>query len=371
MLDLDCQWPFRSYSLVMADPLLREYRPEPALRVAATAVDRPCVPVVDAHNHLGRWLASWVGHAGAWTVEDPGALVDLMDELDIAAIVNLDGRWGAELNANLDRYDRAHPGRFATFCHVDWAALARGAAPERLAASLHESADRGARGLKVWKDLGLDVRDADGRLVLPDDPRLAPVWEAAGAAGLPVLIHTADPIAFWAPLDARNERLEELGRHPEWWHGHGGVPPYERLLEALAALVAAHPGTTFIGAHLASAAEDLARVDALLTALPNLHVDISARIGELGRQPRAARRLIERHPTRVLFGTDAFPPSARAYRLYFRALETADEHFAYGTEPDDPWPQGRWRISGLDLPPELLAAVYSENARRLIQIGNA
>jgi predicted TIM-barrel fold metal-dependent hydrolase len=186
-----------------------------------------------------------------------------------------------------------------------------------------------------------------------------------------VLIHTADPIAFWAPLDARNERLEELTRHPEWWLRERDVPPYERLIEALAGLVAAHPGTTFIGAHVASAAEDLARVDALLTALPNLSVDISARIGELGRQPRAARRLIERHPSRVLFGTDAFPPSARAYRLYFRALETADEHFAYGHEADDPWPQGRWRISGLDLPPDTLTAIYSSNAKRLIRIGDA
>ena len=352
-------------------PQLGAYRPEPALRVRETAVERARVPAVDVHNHLGRWLASWVGRAGDWTVADPTALVALMDELRVAAIVNLDGRWGAELEANLDRYDRAHPGRFATFCHVDWAALARGEAPERLAASLRESADRGARGLKVWKDLGLGVRDADGRLVLPDDPRLAPIWDAAGAAGLPVLIHTADPVAFWAPLDDRNERLEELTRHPEWWHGHGAAPTYERLLEALAALVAAHPGTTFIGAHVASSAEDLARVDALLTALPNLYVDISARIAELGRQPRAARELIARHPTRVLFGTDAFPPSASAYRLYFRALETADEHFAYGTEPDDPWPQGRWRISGLELPPPLLAAVYADNARRLIRFDDA
>ena len=353
----------------MSEQRLHDYRPEPALRVPVTAVDRPRLPVVDAHNHLGRWLAGWTGQAGDWVVQDPAALVALMDALDVAAIVNLDGRWGDELEANLDRYDRAHPGRFATFCHVDWSALERGAAADELAATVRESAERGARGLKVWKDLGLGVRDADGRLVLPDDPRLAPIWQAAAAAGVPVLIHTADPVAFWAPLDGRNERLEELTRHPEWWYGGGGLPSYERLIDALATLVRAHPDTTFIGAHVASAAEDLARVDALLGELPNLHVDISARIGELGRQPRAARRLIERHPTRVLFGTDAFPPTARAYHVYFRALETADEHFAYGVDDDDPWPQGRWRISGLELPPAVLAGVYADNARRLIRIG--
>jgi predicted TIM-barrel fold metal-dependent hydrolase len=319
--------------------------------------------VIDAHNHLGRWLSSWVGRPGEWVVEDVGELVALMDDNGVEAIVNLDGRWGDELEANLDRYDRAHPGRFATFCHVDWALADQ---PGRLEAQLRDGAQRGAKGLKVWKDLGLAVRDDDGQLELPDDPRIAPVFHAAGELGLPVLIHTADPVAFWQPLDARNERYDELSTHPEWWYGHGDVPAYATLMESLIAVVAAHPHTTFIGAHVCSAAEDLHQVAAWLEAHPNLHLDISARLGELGRQPRAAAALIARFPDRVLFGTDAFPPTSDMYALHVRALETADEHFAYDPNPDDPAPQGRWRISGLDLPPEILAAVYAGNARRLI-----
>jgi predicted TIM-barrel fold metal-dependent hydrolase len=352
----------------IALPALAEFRPEPALRVARTEVAVPGAPVVDAHNHLGRWLSSWVGRDGRWMIEDVGALLAIMDAWRVEAIVNLDGRWGAELEANLDRYDRAHPGRFATFCHVDWSLLAAAGADAAtpMAASLRASAAAGARGLKVWKDLGLAVRDDRGALVLPDDPRLAPVWETAGELGLPVLIHTADPVAFWAPLDGRNERIEELAAHPEWWFGHGGVPSYEQLMGSFVALVGAHPQTTFIGAHVCSAAEDLELVASWLAAHPNLHLDISARLGELGRQPRAAAALITRFADRVLFGTDAFPVTAADYALYARALETADEHFAYGVDPDDPTPQGRWRISGLTLEPALLAAVYAGNARRLI-----
>jgi predicted TIM-barrel fold metal-dependent hydrolase len=184
-----------------------------------------------------------------------------------------------------------------------------------------------------------------------------------------VLIHTADPVAFWQPLDERNERLEELAVHPEWWFGHGGVPPYEALMESFVNLVARHPGTTFIGAHVCSASEDLGRVAGWLRELPNLYYDIGARLAELGRQPRAAARLIAEHPDRVLFGTDAFPPARAHYELHVRALETADEHFPYSPDPDDPTPQGRWRISGLALAPELLAALYAENARRLIDFG--
>jgi predicted TIM-barrel fold metal-dependent hydrolase len=342
---------------------LGDYRPQPALRVAATRVERPAVPAIDAHNHLGRWITDWVRPGGGWMVEDVGALLALMDALDLEAIVNLDGRWGAELEANLDRYDRAHPARFLTFCHVDWGDIEE---PGRLVASLEASRDAGARGLKVWKDLGLGVRDRAGALVLPDDPRVADVWAAAGALGLPVLIHTADPLAFFAPPDAANERLEELARHPEWQFHGPEFPSFERLLEAFEAIVAANPGTTFVGAHVACCAEDLAWVARMLDAYPNLHLDFSARIAELGRQPRAARRVFVEHADRVLFGTDAMPPQRAAYELYFRFLETADEHFAYSPDPDVPWPQGRWHISGLDLPRDVLAAIYRENARRVL-----
>jgi predicted TIM-barrel fold metal-dependent hydrolase len=339
---------------------LTDFRPQPALRVPETRVERPAGRAVDAHNHLGRWLTEWVRPVGGWMVEDVGALLALMDSLDLDAIVNLDGRWGTELEANLDRYDRVHPGRFLTFCHVDWGE------PDRLVASLEASAAAGARGLKVWKDLGLGVRDAAGQLLLPDDPRIADVWAAAGELGLPVLIHTADPLAFWAPVDAQNERLEELARHPEWSFHGPEFPSFERLLEAFEAVVAAHPGTTFIGAHVACCAEDLAWVGRMLDAYPNLHLDFSARIAELGRQPRAARRLFIEHPDRVLFGTDVFPPARAAYETYFRFLETADEHFAYSPDPANPWPSGRWRISALDLPAATLPAIYRGNAARLL-----
>lgn len=342
-----------------------------ALRVRETAVPRAVVPVVDAHNHLGRWLSSWVGRDGDWSVPDVGALLELMECVNVAAIVNLDGRWGAELEANLDRYDRAHPGRFATFCHAPWEELAapsggEGRALDAIVASVRASHAAGARGLKVWKDLGLGVRDGAGELVLPDDPRLHDLWELAGELGLPVLIHTADPIAFWWPVDASNERYEELRAHPEWAFGRPGLPSWERLIDALEGLVAAHPRTTFIAAHMASAAEDLGRVERMLAAYPNLVVDISARIAELGRQPRAARRLIERHPTRVLFGTDMFAPEQAMYELHWRFMESDDEHFAYHHDPEDPWPSGRWRISALHLPRELLELVYAGNARRVL-----
>ena len=188
----------------------------------------------------------------------------------------------------------------------------------------------------------------------------------AGELDLPVLIHTADPLAFFTPLDVRNERLEELAHHRDWWFGDPErFPTFEQLLDAHAALVLACPQTRFVGAHAGCAAEDLDRVERLLVAAPHYSIDIAGRMAELGRQPRRFARLVRDHPDRVLFGTDIFPASAEQYRLHYRFLETADESFPYGPEDEVPG-QGRWTVSGLALDPALLPGLYRDNARRFL-----
>lgn len=344
-----------------AELRLADWAPRSQLRARVTEVNRPATLVVDMHNHLGRWLSD-----GDWMIADVPRLVALMDECGVETVVNLDGRWGDEVTANVERYDVAYPGRFVTFCHVDWSRLAEPGGVARLKASLDYAVARGARGVKVWKDLGLWVRDADGSLILPDDPRVIEVLTHAGELGLPILIHTADPIAFFEPLDRRNERVDELAAVPEWWFGDAETyPSFDRLLDAHAALVLACPGTTFIGAHAGCAAEDLDRVERLLEAAPNYTIDTAGRMAELGRQPRRFARLIAEHPDRVLFGTDIYPATAEQYRLHFRFFETDDEGFGYDPENEVPG-QGRWDVSAVNLDPALLEAVYRGNARRIL-----
>jgi hypothetical protein len=357
----------------LRDLRLRDWRPRSSLDAPVTHIAGPAFPAIDAHNHLGRWLSGgdWRRGTAPWLIRDVGALLGLMDDCGIETIVNLDGMWGPEVTANVDRYDAAHPGRFRTFCQLDWAALPAPGGVAVLTASLDESVGRGARGLKIWKDLGLSVRDADGALVLPDDPRVIEVVRHAGSLGLPVLIHTADPVAFFAPLDAHNERLDELLEAPDWWFGDRSVhPSFERLLDAHATLVESCPGTVFIGAHVGGAAEDLDRVERLLDANPHYTVDIGGRMAELGRQPRRTRALIERHPDRVLFGTDIYPATAEQYRLHFRFLESLDEAMEYAPGEDIP-PQGRWTVSALGLDQQTLRAVYRDNARRVLGFDRA
>lgn len=350
-----------------ADPAtmtLPDWAPRSQVRADQHRVERAAVRCVDVHNHLGRWLTE----DASWMTPDVSAVLDVMDGCNVATVVNLDGRWGDELRENIERYDAAFPGRFVTFAHLDWSLMADpggAAGVDRLVRSVADSAAAGARGFKVWKDLGLTVRDEHGDLLLPDAPQVAAVLVAAGEHGLPVLIHTADPVAFFDPLDRHNERLEELGQHPDWWFGGPGLPTFARLMAALESAVAAHPATTFIGAHVGCYAEDLRWVDRLLTTYPNFHVDIGGRVPELGRQPRAFCRLVEAHPRQVLFGTDGYPLDEDTYPTYFRFIETEDESFPYAPGKPVP-PTGRWDISGAGLSGAQLDGFYAGNASRLL-----
>jgi predicted TIM-barrel fold metal-dependent hydrolase len=351
--------------------LLGDYRPRTTLRVAAHEIARPRFPVVDMHNHLGP------GWGGAWAARPPAELPETLDEAGLETLVDLDGGFGESLSKHLERWQAAS-GRVVVFAGPDYDGWAIDPAfGEGEARRLRDSAARGARGLKVWKVLGLRARDAAGRLVAVDDPRLDPLWSAAGELDLPVLIHIADPVAFFEPLDATNERWEELHAHPDWhfWPSRPpgrpdepGFPSYDELLAAFERLVGRHPRTTFVGAHVAAAAEDLALVGRLLDEHPNLHVDIAARLAELGRQPYSTRALMLRHPDRILFGLDE-PAEPSLYRLHYRFLETFDESFDYSTKPVPP--QGRWQIHGVGLPDDVLRKVYGDNARRLLKLAPA
>ncbi len=339
---------------------LEKFRPQSKLVTPASRVDLPRFPAIDAHNHLSE------AFGGGWDKRPVQELLDLLDSAGIIRYVDLDGGWGeAMLNAHLDHFKQAAPERFMVFGGVDWSRWPEKGEvfPEWAAGRLRVQKERGAEGLKVWKNLGLQVCDHTGKLVDVDDPRLSPIWETAGELGLPIVIHIADPVAFFDPIDETNERWEELGEHPEWAFTSPPFPSFSHIIEGFSRLVVRHPRTVFIGAHVGCYAENLAWVGRLLDRCPNFFVDISARVGELGRQPYAARQFFLEYADRILFGSD-MGPDLEAYRIIYRFLETDDEYFNYSVGPVPL--QGRWQINGLYLPEDVLVKIYSRNAEKLI-----
>lgn len=349
--------------------LLKDFKPKCLLNIPAHIPEKPRFPVIDAHNHL----------FGDLPAEQ---LVKIMDEAGVHLWLNVTGNVTLPLENNTytiarrpfdifaENYIRRYPGRFAAFTMSDFAQwgdpvlLTSDDWVRRCLDHFEEDLAKGACGLKVTKELGLFFRDRAGQMLRVDDERLYPIWQRAGARGVPVLIHVSDPMAFFQPVDQYNEHYQTLREFPGWSF-HGSHFSKEELLAQRNRMIADHPGTLFLLPHVANLPEDLATVGQLLDTCPNVIIDFSARIDELGRQPYTAHDFFIKYQDRILFGLD-MPVSVDAYRCYYRLLETRDEYFDY---PDYIGRFGvytRWKLYGLNLPDGVLRKIYFENANRFI-----
>ncbi len=337
---------------------VEDYYPISEVVTPVTEVRRPKFDVVDGHNHLP------VNHPRFAKVDVPELLANL-DEVRVKTIVNLSGGWGDDLKRSLETLDETHPGRFCTFCNVNWEGAGTAEWTAQATRQLAADVAAGARGLKIFKSLGLQFHDCDGKLLWPDDPRIGDVFEQCAELDIPVLIHVADPTAFFKPLDRFNERWDELHDHPSWMFYGPQYPKFMELIESLYRLIEAHPRTTFITAHVGCYPENLAFVSQMLDKYPNFNTDISARIAELGRVPYAAREWFIKYADRIVFGTD-ITPLPDMFRVHYRFLETRDEYFPYTTGPRGG--QGRFNIYGLHLPDDVLEKVYNGNFHRLVKM---
>lgn len=354
---------------------VEQFQPRSMLHTTETKVPRAAFPVIDFHTHI----------TFAGGLEGPGQLrfaataeecLAVMDRKNIRTMVNLTSGYGENLQLAIDKLQTAHPGRFIAFTEPAWSKAADVGYPQMQADLIVDAHKRGAKGLKVLKTLGLYLREnvTTGKLVRIDDPRFDPMWEAVGGLNMPVAIHSSDPEAFFLPVDRFNERWEELHAHPDWsFHGKD-FPSNRELQEARRNIMRRHPRTQFVCLHVADS-EDLAYVSECLDEHKNMHVEMAARIGELGRQPRASYQFIEKYQDRMMFGTDAVPKGVdtpqqifndQLYEIYYRFLETKDEYFDYAPAPVPP--QGRWKIYGLGLSEPVLKKVYFENAAALLRI---
>lgn len=360
-----------------ATPLdLSQYQPKSMLHVPETEVPQSRFPVIDVHTHL-----TWSDTTGekVQLLMPPEELLEVMDRRNIRLMVNLTGGFDKALDEAIRVLQTPHPDRFMVLTEPWYSKIVEPGYPKFQADEIERAHKAGAKGLKILKVLGLFLREqvTEGPLVKVDDPRFDPMWEAAAALNMPVFIHSSDPEAFFLPTDRFNERFEELNAHPDWsFHGKD-YPSDRELQEARFRILARHPKTTFIVLHMGDA-ENLGYISEALDKYPNMHVEFGARIGELGRQPRMARKFFDKHQDRIMFGTDAVPHGDEypqqvfgdeLYQIYYRFLESEDEYFDYA--PAAVPPQGRWRIYGLGLPESILRKVYSDNAARLLGLEGA
>lgn len=345
------------------DLKLLDWRPKSQLVVKETKILRPRFPVIDVHNHLALFggLDSMKKH------------LEEMDKAGVWKCVSLDGFSKPDFfksdGISGDDFYKEHlrvvkslaPERIIVFYVPYYSGIDEPDFGAKEAKKLEEAVELGVRGLKIHKILGLYLKDKSGKYVPVDDPRFDPLWAKCGELGIPVMIHISDPKAFFTPVDKFNERYDELGAHPDWSFYGEQFYSKDELLAQRNRVIARHPETIFIGAHMGNQPEELHQVGMWLDAYPNFYVDIDARISELGRQPYTARKFFIQYQDRILFGTD-YPPNAELYRTYYRFLETDDEYFDYSVGLFN---QGRWGIYGVYLPDEVLEKIYNKNALKI------
>jgi predicted TIM-barrel fold metal-dependent hydrolase len=291
--------------------------------------------------------------------QDLNTLLKDMDKLNMQVMVNLSGQSGETLQKSISNIRGTAPKRFIVFANVNFNGVGSPGWAEKAASQLEQDVKNGANGLKIYKTLGLSVKDITGKRVTVDDPRLDAIWKKCGELKIPVIIHTADPAPFWDSLDDKNERWLELKTHPGRKRSATDPAPFEVLIEEQHRLFRKHPNTTFIAAHFGWYPNNLAKLSGLLDEMKNVVVEFGAVIAELGRQPKASKAFFTKYQDRILFGKDSWVPDE--YATYFRVLETEDEYFPYHKKY-----HAFWRMYGMGLSDEILKKVYYKNAIRII-----
>ena len=335
-------------TLIAQDLTFEEYNPKSTLVIPGKTIKKAKFPFIDVH-----------GHQYNMPKQDLSPVVADMDTLNMGIMVNLSGRSGKDLQQSVANIAKNFPNRFVVFANVDFDGVGKKDWAKNAVNQLREDVKNGARGLKVYKSLGLRNKDTDGNRIAIDDKRLDPIWALCGELGVPVLIHAADPKSFWDTFDGDNERWLELKTHPRRKREANDPAPWEQIIAEQHNMFKEHPETTFINAHMGWFANDLGKLGELLDEMPNMNVGIGAIIAELGRQPRFAKAFFIKYQDRILFGKDSWKPEE--FPTYFRVLESNDEYFPYHKKYHAFWP-----MYGLDLPDDVLKKVYYKNALRIV-----
>ncbi len=338
---------------------IEEYSPKSSLVVEENPRNSAKFPFVDVHSH--QWKMP---------VMDFTNLIAEMDSLNMGYMINLSGSGFATFAGNQNLMDislteslenikkQGVSNRFGVFVNIDFNKIDDPDFGTNNVEIIKDAVKQGVIGLKVYKNLGLNLKDNSGERVKVDDKRLNPIWEICGELNIPVLIHSGEPSPFFDPIDKHNERWLHARQKPQSFRNSDEYPSFDEVMQEQYNMFKNNPNTTFINAHLGWYGNDLDKMSAQLDDLTNVYTEIGAVIAELGRQPIRARRFFIEHQDRVLFGKDTYKKSE--FDVYFRILETSDEYFDYYRKR-----HAHWKMYGLNLPDSILKKLYYKNARKL------
>jgi predicted TIM-barrel fold metal-dependent hydrolase len=329
--------------------LLKDYRPQSVYKIPQTTVAKARFPAIDMHAHLY-----------ARTPERVDAWVHMMDEAGVEKVVVLTGATGPAFDKACALYAK-YPDRFELWCGFDYSGYDQPGFGPAAVQELERCYKVGARGVGELGDKGRGLfysRPPAWGMHL-DDPRMDSLLEKCAELKMPVNIHVGDPYWMYLPMDAGNDGL--MNAYQWRLDNQPGIVGLEGMVDILGRAVARHPKTVFVACHFANCCYNLTRLGALFDRYPNLYADISARFAETAAIPRFAGQFYEKYQDRLVYGTD-MGAGVDTYRLTFRILESADEHFYAWSHFSYHWP-----LYGLALNSGILEKVYRVNALKILQ----
>lgn len=236
--------------------------------------------------------------------------------------------------------------------------------PQSAITGLNRDFVQGAIAVKIWKNIGMELKDASGHYIMADNGRLEPIYQDIAAHNKTLIAHQAEPDVAWGPSDPKALDASYYAEHPEWkMQDVPGAPAKKTILAARDHLLAMNPKLRVVGAHLGSMESDVDLVAQRLDRYPSFAIDTAARMPHLAIQsPVKVRQFFIKYQDRILYGTDleftrqedakaAIAEWQEQYALDWRYLATADR-FNY---------QGR-TVQGIHLPPSILKKIFHENA---------
>ena len=319
------------------------------------------VEKIDAHVHLHGSADRFMAQA----IRDHFRVLTI--NVDYPDFPPIDDQLAAALSLR-----QRYPGRVAfaatfsveNFLSPTWAAQQ----VSRIQAAL----DQGAVGVKLWKNIGMDLKEGD-RYVMPDDPRLEPIVEAIERAHSVLIGHQAEPLNCWLPFEqmtVKSDR-EYFAEHPQYYmHDHPERPSHEAILAARDRMLSAHPNLRFDAVHLASLEWDVERIAQFLDQFPNAVVDMSARTSHLERQavhaPQKVRAFLIRYQDRILYGSDDEYGPAEGDAAAIRAVHEGwhSDWLFLATDRRLHSAEFPFVYQGMHLPKAVLDKIYRLNAER-------
>lgn len=266
-----------------------------------------------------------------------------------------------------------YPERFVFCATIDVSHIDDPDYAEQVLAHLEENISLGIAGIKIWKILGMVQKGKDGKYIPVDDKRLDPIWSKFAEYKLPVIMHIADPIDGWRPLDPASPHYGYYKNNPEFhFHGRTDVFQHEELMAQRNSVVAKFPDIHFIGNHIGSMAANLDLAAEVLDNHANFNVELGGRYKDLINQDREkVRAFFINYQDRILYGSDftvrpAVEDEAGANKRRLEEnIERYTKEFRY-LETADSIKFGHFIGQGLALPPAVLQKIYWDNPKRLI-----